>query len=129
MVSTLLYLMFSSFLLSTPSSQRLYVLGTCSDTPPLSVYLVQVNETLEIQLVISPLPKKKCLWYGVNFVISALPYITVLREMFKVQIRNYYRCHVVNEYKPSMLYLFLCKPTFKIQMQKYICWNGDTISK
>ena len=25
----------------------------------------------------------------------------------------------------SVRYLFLCKSTYKIQIHKYICWNGD----
>ena len=43
----------------------------------------------EMQFARPPLPKKS-LWHGVNFLISALQYIIVLRETYKVLIRRYY---------------------------------------
>ena len=74
----------------------------------------------------TPLPKINYLWNVVNFVISNLQFIIVLREMYKVQIRNYYCWHGVNEYISSVRYIFLRKPTYKIQMHKHVCWNGET---
>ena len=87
-----------------------------------------VNEPRNIECN-NPLPPQKCLWQGVNFVISACQYIIVLRETYKVKIQKYYHQYSVNEYMPSVWYLFLRKLAYKIQIHEYVCWNGDTIPK
>ena len=87
------------------------------------------NEPWNTSFARPPLPKGKCLWHSVNFVISAFPYIIVLRETYQFKIHKYYRWHGINNNIPSVRYLFLLKSTYKTQMHKYVRWNGETISK
>ena len=64
-----------------------------------------------------PPSPQKVIYHGVKFVMSALEYIIVLRETYKVKILKYHRWHGINKYMPSVQYIFLRKPMYKIQMQ------------
>ena len=75
-----------------------------------------VNETRNTSLK-NPITKTKCFFHGVNFLMSDLQYIVVLRETYKVQTRKYYCWHGTNEYIPYVPYIFLSRLMYKIQIQ------------
>ena len=60
--------------------------------------------------------------------LPALQHIIVMTETYKFQTGNIIVCGV-NEYMPSVKFIFIHKSTYKIQMKKYNRWNADPFSK
>ena len=90
-------------------------------TPNLFYFL---NELWNISLQY-PLPKTKCIWHGVNFMMSTLQYNIVLRKTYKFQTIKYY-CFD----KVSANICPLCSTLFYVSSNtKIYFWHGDSFQK
>ena len=112
-------------LLSTPSYQTYDTLDNSYHPPKLFLS----GEWTVKYILQDPLPKRKCIWHGVKFVMSTLQYIIVLLETYKFQAIKYYRWQGVNKYMLYVHYILLHKSNYQFLAPKYICWHADSFQK